>query len=83
MSARTDALLSRAETGKMSSASIVPVMSGCHPAVRSSNAAPPSWFDDCQGECFFRALKSGTPSRRNFGLARAFQFLVKRFILRV
>jgi hypothetical protein len=32
MSARTDTLVSQAETGKMSTASIVPVVAGCHPA---------------------------------------------------
>jgi hypothetical protein len=39
MSARTDALVSWAETGKMSATSIVPVVSGCHPAVRIVNVA--------------------------------------------
>jgi hypothetical protein len=39
VSARTDALMSRAETGKMSAASIVPVISGCHPAVPQTKAA--------------------------------------------
>jgi len=36
MSARTDALLSQPETGKMT-ASIVPVLAGCHPAQVSDN----------------------------------------------
>jgi hypothetical protein len=38
MLARTDALMSRAETGKMSAASIVPVVSGCHPTVPISTS---------------------------------------------
>lgn len=37
MSARTDALLSRAETGKNSTASIISVMAGCHPACACVN----------------------------------------------
>jgi len=48
MSARTDALMSWAETGKMSATSNVPVVSGCHPAVRLINAASPLWFDGCK-----------------------------------
>jgi hypothetical protein len=34
MSTRTDALLSQQETGKIT-ASIIPIMSGCHPAIES------------------------------------------------
>ncbi|MGL9617076.1 hypothetical protein QRQ56_03670 [Bradyrhizobium sp. U531] len=44
MSARTDALMSWAETGKMRATSIVPVASGCHPAVRIVNPASRLWF---------------------------------------
>ena len=36
MSARTNALVSQPETGKMT-ASIVPVVAGCHPAQASDN----------------------------------------------
>jgi hypothetical protein len=35
-SARTDALMSRPETGKMT-ASVIPVAAGCHPAVPAFN----------------------------------------------
>ena len=43
MSARTDALVSRSETGKMT-ASIVPVVAGCHPARAFINVFVLIWF---------------------------------------
>ncbi|CAN7478570.1 hypothetical protein LJR220_004342 [Bradyrhizobium sp. LjRoot220] len=43
MSARTDALVSKAETGKMPT-SIISVASGCHPASAFVNAAWSIWF---------------------------------------
>jgi hypothetical protein len=43
MSARTDALVSRSETGKMT-ASIVPIVAGCHPARALTNVFVLIWF---------------------------------------
>jgi hypothetical protein len=44
MSTRTDALVSQQETGKIT-ASIISVVSGCHPA--DFNAASELWFGGC------------------------------------
>ena len=59
MSARTDALVSRSETGKMT-ASIVPVVAGCHPARAFINVFVLIWFHPssrsltsiCEGNAF-------------------------------
>jgi hypothetical protein len=44
MSARTDALVSQAETGKISTASIFSVAAGCHPECAGDNAGSRRWF---------------------------------------
>jgi hypothetical protein len=65
MSARTDALVSRAETGKINSASIFPVVAGCHPAVRPLTRDPGQKFSNLH---FPAAIRRSLTSRRTSSL---------------
>src|ERR1044072_1686612 len=54
---RTDALMSRQETGKIT-ASDIPVASGCHPAVPFLNALSRSWFARSTSSVLLASLDS-------------------------
>jgi hypothetical protein len=63
MSARTDALMSRPETGKIVSASIFPVAAGCHPAVPPLTRDPGRKFS---GRHFPAGIRTSLASRHTF-----------------
>ena len=78
MLARTNALVSRSETGKMSAAPIIPVVSGRHPAVRSltpfaSLVLAVRRTVGCMRECLPRHLSQ--PIKRRVSLMSAVEKL--------